>query len=385
MYAIEAVKEEITVDFLFGCPGQEDDVLDFANYVFSMVRRPIDFKRLLPKVYARRDFAPLHALAMENGRIKGTLALLPDTLRVGEKDALRTGYLGTMAVHPYARGGGIMRTLMAMAVKRGEEIGLDMLALDGRRHRYNYFGFERGGAALRFTMNADCLKHGFADVDAGAIELTPLNQEGEDGLGTARRAQRLLSVAGERRDLLPVLQSWQATPQLVRVAGRPAGYLCVQNGAVTETALPETAVLPALKKLLEQEDGGEISVLAYPYDGKRLEALRRVSENYAVSDGLMLRVLNWSKVLSTLLNFRRSFADVEDGSVVLDIEGAGRLRLSVAGSRVWAEPAGEAPQAVWSHNEAVTRLFSPLAMMLEGPVPLSWLPLPIAIPRPDAF
>ena len=31
--------------------GQEADLLDFANFVFSYSHRPHDFRKLLPKVY----------------------------------------------------------------------------------------------------------------------------------------------------------------------------------------------------------------------------------------------------------------------------------------------------------------------------------------------
>ncbi len=373
------------VEFTFGQIGQEDDVLDFANYVFSMVRCPVDFQKLLPKVYARRDFAPLHALAMEKGRIKGTLALLPGELNIRGGGTLKTGYLGTMAVHPYARGGGLMRTLMEMILKRGAGMELDVLALGGRRHRYNYFGFERGGALMTFTLNADCLKHALGTVDASDTELVPMQEAAPADQEAALSAYHALPVAGKRDDLMMALQSWQAQPMAVRRSGRAAGYLCVQGNCVTETALPDEAVLPAYKKCLETLHGQEMQVLAFQHETARIAVLRRVSERYALSDQLMMRVLNWPKVLQTLMIFKQSLAPLEEGRVILAIEGAGRLCVAVREGVVAVQKTEEAPDVCWSHNEAVTRLFSPLAVLMPSPLPCSWLPLPFAIPRADAF
>lgn len=373
------------VEFSFGKIGQEDDVLDFANYVFSMVRCPIDFKKLLPKVYAREDFALLHALAMEKGRIRGTLALLPGELTIRGAGTLKIGYLGTMAVHPYARGGGLMRTLMDMIIQKGIGMGLDVLALDGRRHRYNYFGFERAGALMTFTLNADCLKHAFGAVDAGDIELVPMQEAAPCDLEAALSAYRALPVAGKRDNLMPALQSWQNQPMVVRSAGRAAGYLCIQGNTITETALPDDAVLSAYKKCLETLHGQEMKVLAYQHETNRVAMLQRVSEHYAISDELMLRVLNWPRVLQTLMAFKQSFAPLEDGRAILAIEGADRLCVAVREGVVTVQKTEEAPTVTWSHNEAVTWLFSPLTTMMPSSLPGSWLPLPFAIPRADAF
>lgn len=373
------------VEFVFGQTGQEEDILDFANYVFSMVRCPIDFKHLLPKVYARPGFAPLHALAMEQGRIKGTLALLPGVLDVRGVGRLQTGYLGTMAVHPYARGGGLMRTLMDMIVSRGEAMGLDVLALGGRRHRYNYFGFERGGALLSFTLNADCLKHALHAVDESPVELVKPADMTKEDRAQAEAAYQALAIKGQRDDLMLALQSWGAEPMAVRLSGKPAGYLCMQGNCITETALPDEAVLPVYKKCLVDLAGQDMKVLVFQHEPARIDLMHGVSENYTVSDQQMIRVLNWPRVLKTLLTFKHGFAPLEDGRTVLEIENAGRLCIAVQGGNVSVEKTEEEPSVRLSHNEAVARLFSPLTLMRPSSVPFNWLPLPFTIPNADQF
>lgn len=374
-------------DFVFGTHGMEGDILDFANYVFSQAHRPHDFRQIWPKVYARDDFAPLHALAMEKGRIRGMLALLPGTLRVGDGLTLATGYLGTMGVHPYARGGGWMRALFDMVMRRAAELDLDVLALDGRRHRYNHFGFERAGLALSFLINADCVKHALKDVDDAGVELSG-GADGMPPLSCLYPAYRRLDMVGEREDLCAALQSGQAQTFLVRREGQAVGYLNVRGGTVAEMALPEDAVAPALKAYIRLSGAAETRVLVGQHEARRIETLRPLAESYAVSDRLMLRVRSWPRVLSTLLRYKARFSPVEDGHAALGIEGCGPLALDVRNGAVSVCPTEEAPRLSLAHNEAVSLLFSPMTAfrpLAQGALPASWLPLPFSIPWPDAF
>lgn len=152
-------------------PQEEADVLDFINMVFSMHSQPHDFAALLPKVYAHPGFARYHYVAVEDGHIRGTVALLPLTLRVEENCALKAGYIGSVAVHPYSRGAGHMKALMRMALTDAEAQGYDLLALGGRRQRYAYFGFKKGGQRLTFSLNSDNVRHAMADVDEDAVRI----------------------------------------------------------------------------------------------------------------------------------------------------------------------------------------------------------------------
>ena len=52
----------LPVEYRLSLPSEWDDVVDFANFVFSQAHRPHDFKTLLPKVYA--DGAPEIALKL---------------------------------------------------------------------------------------------------------------------------------------------------------------------------------------------------------------------------------------------------------------------------------------------------------------------------------
>ena len=60
-------------------PGEEEDILDFINLVFSQAHEPHHFDRLIPKVYGHAGHAPLHAIALEDGHIRAAIGLLPDS------------------------------------------------------------------------------------------------------------------------------------------------------------------------------------------------------------------------------------------------------------------------------------------------------------------
>ena len=88
------------------------DILDFINYVFSQAHRPHDFKKLNPRMYASDyPFWEDHYVAVENGKIRGTLSVT--------------------------------------RIERERAGGFDLAELNGLRQRYEYFGYTQGDCRLR--------------------------------------------------------------------------------------------------------------------------------------------------------------------------------------------------------------------------------------------
>ena len=75
-------------------PGDEEEILDVANLVFSQADRPHDFRALLPKVYAKKEFEDYHVVARQNGRICALVGVWPMTFRGMEGIDLKLGYVG---------------------------------------------------------------------------------------------------------------------------------------------------------------------------------------------------------------------------------------------------------------------------------------------------
>ena len=223
-------------------PQEEADVLDFINMVFSMHSQPHDFAALLPKVYAHPGFARYHYVAVEDGHIRGTVALLPLTLRVEENCALKAGYIGSVAVHPYSRGAGHMKALMRMALTDAEAQGYDLLALGGRRQRYAYFGFEKGGQRLTFSLNSDNVRHAMADVDEDAVRIREVTDAQDTVLDDVWQLSRrqMLTCERDRERLLDIFHSWHNALYVLEDArqdGTFLGYLNASGDQICELAL----------------------------------------------------------------------------------------------------------------------------------------------------
>lgn len=126
-----------------------DEIVEFANFVFSYAHEPHEFKTLISKAYGEdRTHWPIHFVARENGRIRGLVGLMPFPQRVlGE--TLQMGFIGTVSVHPYSRSKGYMKKLMAMTNDYARDNGFDLLALGRQRQRYEYYGYEPGGRHAR--------------------------------------------------------------------------------------------------------------------------------------------------------------------------------------------------------------------------------------------
>ena len=61
-----------------------DNIIDFINMVFSMLRVPHNFETLLPKVYGKGfRIADIHVVAQEEGRICGCVGMYEFPLREG--------------------------------------------------------------------------------------------------------------------------------------------------------------------------------------------------------------------------------------------------------------------------------------------------------------
>ena len=107
-----------------GCAADRAAIIDFINYVFSQAHRPHDFMRLIPKTYGDpgEAFENWHFLAKSEKGIRACIAVRPfELLAAGE--SLPAGFVGSVSVHPYARGEGHMKQLMPMVIEHAKEKG----------------------------------------------------------------------------------------------------------------------------------------------------------------------------------------------------------------------------------------------------------------------
>ena len=87
------------LEYRIARPEEEADILDLINLVFSQTRIPHHFDQLIPKVYAYPGYAPYHYIAVEDGKIRACVAVLPAQLHLDRDLSLQVG-LGHWIVAP---------------------------------------------------------------------------------------------------------------------------------------------------------------------------------------------------------------------------------------------------------------------------------------------
>ena len=185
------------VRFEIATPADYDEIVEFANFVFSYAHCPHEFKPMIPKAYGENPLMwPEHFVARENGRIRALVGFETFSQRIAG-ETLKIGYIGTVSVHPYSRSKGYMKKLMAMAHEYARENGYDLLSLGGQRQRYEYFGYASGGTVRNFTITSTNIRHALSDVDEQGISFFTGAQ--------ARELDVDITVGHEARQLYHIL------------------------------------------------------------------------------------------------------------------------------------------------------------------------------------
>ena len=359
----------------------KEDVIDFANYVFSQSRVPHDFKTLIPVAYSDEveGLGAEHYLIRKDGKIRALVADRRATHLYGDAP-LKTSFIGTVSVHPYARGEGYMRTLMPHAIERAREDGVDLMLLGGQRQRYNYFGFETGGIKLSFHITPSNLRHAFQDVSTEGITFSPLRR---DDVSFCLDLYRTLPIHADRteRDFALCARMWNMPCRTVLRNGEPIGYVV---GTFAECVLRDERDFPAVFKALFQEEGWKSADIALPPCAReRVAFLSRVAEGYSVNHVDMVRVLHWKRVLEVLLTFKATYAPLADGEGSFAVEGV-RYTVRVSGGVPTVTESTAEEEECLTPVEAERLLFQNLGL-LEDRGFYNWFPLPLFVLPGDAF
>lgn len=371
-------------EFCIATTADKEEIIDFINYVFSQAHRPHDFKTLVPKSYADDaiDMGAIHYVAKKDGKIKAVVANRIIDVSVGGK-WLKYGLIGNVSVHPYSRGVGYMKELMHMAIEDAKQKGVDLLVLGGQRQRYAYFGFENAGANLRFTVSKENIRHCFGDLDVSDISLRNFD-DAEDGLlkeAMALYEARPFHAVRPWAEYRNIMRTWNQVSRLVLRKNEIIGYC-----SGSEIVLKNEQDLGAVLKVLLAVDGiQEKTVTAAPFEKERITILSQICEENSIAQVEQIRVLNWGKVLQTLLSFKASYTTLKDGTALLSIDGEG-LQITVTdGIPAVQKAEGTEKFLPMTLNEAQIRLFGLNSLLLPEDSFKNWAPLPFMIDGPDTY
>ncbi|MBQ4552301.1 MAG: GNAT family N-acetyltransferase [Clostridia bacterium] len=367
---------------------EEADILDFINYVFSQAHQPHDFRRLIPKVYAHAGFFRYHYVAVQEGRIRGTVAVLPVEMPLASGDTLKIGYVGSVSAHPYDRGAGHMKQLMQLMLKEAQG-KFDLLVLGGQRQRYQYFGFECAGARLRFTVNKNNVRHALGHVDC-RMQLREITKNDDPVLDDiyALCSQKMMCCKRDRQRLLDIMHSWEGKLFALEDEKGLQGYLYAKDrdflaeiGLVDESRMGEL-----IKAYMLMTAAREVTVRVNPLNRVRAHYIKSFAEKWQLSDNQMLHVLSWQRTLEALMAVKADCQPLMDGRFVFEVEGAGRYAIEVKDHGVRVTETDDAPLMVMTAQKAVEFFFSPYtAMTVTSPMLKSWLPVPFGMYPADEF
>lgn len=394
-------------NYIRGTKGDMNELMDFANMVFSMSSGSIDFERLLPKAYSEdRNMIPVHHLIKEDNRIKALIDVLPMKLRLGE-ESIKAGYIGTVSVHPKSRSKKYMMTLMEKAEEQARAEGRDILILDGNRHRYQYYGFEKAGMKYCFNITDDSIRHccqsiGQEEKEYRFVLLEETDKKWIDIAFALYQKRRV--TARTREEFFLCLNSWEADTYAVLDGEECIGYLNVaaHERNIFEFELTDSKELPIVIKAFMEEIGSvELGIHAAIDEPAKIDQLDRMADYYTVNTSHQIKILNHENVIRFLLQWKLAIYEdknaMQEGSFVIGVcskerDTQSNYLLEYKNGSVSVTQTNVNPDIVLEVKELVKTLTTSYYFhALQNPksllrkAPQGWFPLPFFLPEADAF
>ena len=389
---------DVKITYEMAVPADYDEIIDFANFVFSYAHEPHEFKVLIPKAYGPdRTMWPTHFLARENGRIRGLVGLEQYSLRVlGEE--LKYGFIGTVSVHQYSRGKGHMKKCMAMSTQYAREHGIDIMMLGGQRQRYEYYGYEPGAVAYSFEITRTNCRHALSAVNTDGVSFKPF-ADVRDRMKEIFDIYESGPVFGARSldNFEQICMTWRNCPYAVLSGQYIIGYIVASSDGsdISELRLKDSADFDVvIKAYLAAFDRKSVSVRIPPHRPADVRAASLICEEENVSPSEMIMILNYERVVKTYLRLKRHIeGNLPDGHVALGIsglsgEGISTLTISVQGGEIDCRFTDDTPDIVLSPLAVQNLMLSPVTYVDMSQLPdcaRRYFPLPIYMESADCF
>lgn len=381
------------IDFVKGVPEDYEEIVDFANYVFSHDHCRHDFPLLLPKLYEKGvNTSGCHFLAKKGGKIVAAVGSFPMKASILGREFKVAG-IGTVSVHPYYRSLGLMKELMREVIADMRERGVAFSMLGGQRQRYEYYGFEPCGMIYHFSVNSANLRHTYPGR-VSAITLRPMKPEDREIIGQSLRLQEKqpFHVVREAGEFYNICRSWAAVPYLFEKDGRFCGYVsCSVDGRqINELMLADTADLSdAFLTMMSffGIDGVELNLA--PVEREMIGMLSSYCERMSINHSENFVIFDYEGLTRALLTLKAQYAELVDGSLTLNIRNYGSLKIDVHSGQVDVAKTQSAADLTVGGLEATRLLFSPFGFCIRVPkgeaarCAASWFPLPLFWPSSD--
>lgn len=377
------------VEFLKAAEADFDEVVDFANYVFSHDGGKTDFPSLLPKLY-KKDYQMMeyHYLVKENGKIKSLVGAFPMELSVLGQ-TLKVFGIGTVSVHPYSRGCGYMKQLMNMALGDMKEQGFHLSCLGGKRQRYEHFGYTPCGQKLSFTLNNENIKYRLNHYVNENLIFKGVTDDIEQAYELYNKAQ--FKVTREKSVFLDWLRSWDFNVYFVYECNHFIGYVVVnkENTYISELVVKnDEDYIRVLATYIHNNKADFVNFELPVWEKQKIKQLTQVAEDVTLHHAYQFNVLNYEEIIAQLLHFKASYADLIDGVLSFEVLDYGMFVISVENGEVTVSKFEGECDVLLSHIEAMQLFFSPFGQHLVDDELFnhlihSWFPAPLFMPTQD--
>ena len=375
-------------------PEEFEAMASFANMVFNHKGDPIQFHRDLTKVYGpgadRRSAADMHTLAVDDALgIRAMIGALPNVLHTQAGD-LGVRYIGTVSVHPQARGEGHMKAILPAVLKEAREQGAAIALLGGQRQRYGYFGFVPSGTVWTMTVIPANVRHALGGVQAEDLAWQRVERADRAGAHAAAQLHAKGRIRFDRPEdrFVEICESYAKELWLAERGGDALGYAVTDRakGEWLEAAATDADALDAMVKSWFSRHGvGALQITFPDWQAEDRLHVARYAEDVSMAPGACACILDPRRVAQTLLAAKAGYARVEDGTLAFDVEGFEPFRLTVEGGAVGTAPCGAAECMKLSAFEMSMLLCCPYPYEGRPEVPGSWFPLPVWAQGPDTF
>lgn len=393
-----------------------EDILDFANMVFSISYKSVNFSRLMPKAYIPKRYSKVrHHMIREYDKLRALVDVYPLKLKQIDGEAtceLTAGYIGTVCVHPNSRGKNYMIELMERAEANAGKENLDMLILDGNRHRYQHYGFEKAGMKYDFNIRFKNMEHSHQRIygdDAGAkytFEMIDTKCDYLDELYALYNKRNV--VARECEDFLLCLKSGLSDTYAILEDDKCVGYINISEDEsyINEIELKdESEVIKVLYDFMDEMVLSSINILTGADEISKISYFEKMCDGYNITQSHQIKILNYERVLEFLFKWKQKYSRLTDGEFTIrvvkssyvenaseNISEIGIYTITILNGKISVVQSEKEEDVVFDENELVKMLTTTYSYQESGnteskleKAPMGWFPLPFYLPDGDAF
>lgn len=369
-----------------------EETMDFINMVFSMAHTPTDFPELLPTYYKKtEEHMKCNYAAKCEGKIVAMVGIYPGEMVIGEA-TYKVARIGAVSVHPGYRNMGLMKQLMEYCMGIVKKEGYDLACLGGLRQRYMHYGFEKCGNKMVFGISKYNLKYNRNNISDITVEPVICSEDLSIGIFKELHDRKVIRFNRDSQNFFDICMNWKHNLYAGYRENKLIGYIVSDrsSGDIYEFAgKDDEMTILMLLKYFEVSGKEKISLEAGPAEGSIIRGLGAGCEEVEIRHAGNWHILNWEKLLESLLNVKNSYTGLQEGEFTIHIKGYGSLKISKVGGAFRCVRTEENPCVRVDILEAARLFFGPLQPYQTVKIPEklsmvnSWFPLPLYVSEQD--